>query len=87
METVPRKAVLHTEVWGTKSFSSHHGVTLSLSLFSTLQVKDRFCSLLSDQVASLQDRLRDMSLDEVSRAGADEEGKKPPPSQLVGNNI
>jgi hypothetical protein len=48
----------------------------------SLKVKDRFCSLLSDQVASLQDRLRDMSLDEVSRAGADEEGKKPPPSQL-----
>ncbi|CAI8017535.1 hypothetical protein GBAR_LOCUS10645 [Geodia barretti] len=48
----------------------------------SLKVKDRFCSLLSDQVASLQDRLREMSLDKVPKAGEDEEDKKPPPSQL-----
>ena len=30
-----------------------------------IQVKDRFCSLLSDQVASLQDQLSQMRLDKT----------------------
>ena len=30
-----------------------------------IQVKDRFCSLLSDQVASLQDQLKQMRLDKT----------------------
>ena len=30
-----------------------------------VQVKDRFCSLLSDQVASLQDQLKQMRLDKT----------------------
>ena len=29
------------------------------------QVKDRFCSLLSDQVASLQDQVKQMKLDDT----------------------
>ena len=46
------------------------------SLSLSTQVKDRFCSLLSDQVASLQDRLRQMSISETPDASE-------PPSQPV----